>query len=292
MAMPINLQPPPSFDFKSPDTWSRWRRRFEQFRIASGLADDTPARQTSTLLYCLGEEADSVLTTMNATAENRSDYDKVMELLDGYFQVRRNVIFERARFDRRSQLPGESAEEYIMDLYSLAAALEGVVCQMDDVLVFGSSRAEHDVHLLAALKRIDDAGATLNIEKCEFSKTSITFLGHRIDQSGISADPEKTKAIREMRAPTTMPELRRFMGMVNQLGKFTSNLAHLTQPLRALLSKGTDWMWGPDQRKAFTHVKEELSKPTTLALYDTEAPTKLSADASSYGLGAVLMQKT
>ena len=82
------------------------------------------------------------------------------------------------------------------------------------------------------------------------------------------------------------------MGMVNQLGKFTLNLAHLTQPLRALLSKGTDWVWGPGQREAFTHVKEELSKPTTLALYDTEVPTKLSADASSYGLGAVLMQKT
>ena len=119
--MSINLQLPPSFDFKSPDTWSRWRRQFEQFRIASGLADDTPARQTSALLYCLGKEADSVLTSMNATAEDRSDYDKVMELLDGYFQVRRNVIFERARFNRWSQLPGESAEEYIMELYSLAA---------------------------------------------------------------------------------------------------------------------------------------------------------------------------
>ena len=163
---------------------------------------------------------------------------------------------------------------------------------MDDVLVFGSSRAEHDARLLVALKRIDDAGVTLNIEKCEFSRTSITFLGHRINQSGISADPEKTKAIRAMRAPTTVPELRRFMGMVNQLGKFTSNLVHLTQPLRPLLSKDTDRVWGPDQREAFTHVKDELSKPTTLALYDTEAPTKLSADASSYGLGAVLMEKT
>ena len=95
-----------------------------------------------------------------------------------------------------------------------------------------------------------------------------------------------------MRAPTTIPELRRFMGIVNQLGKFTPNLANLTQPLRALLSKGTDWVWGPNQREAFTQVKEELSKPTTLALYDTQAPTRLSVDASSYGLGAVLMQQT
>ena len=96
MAQSINLQSPPSFDFKSSDTWSHWRQQFEQFRIASSIEDDTPARQTSTLLYCLGEEADLVLTSMNVTAEDRSDYDKVVELLDGNFQVCRNVIFERA----------------------------------------------------------------------------------------------------------------------------------------------------------------------------------------------------
>ena len=82
------------------------------------------------------------------------------------------------------------------------------------------------------------------------------------------------------------------MGMVNQLRKFTPGLAQLTQPLRALLSKGTDCVWGLHQSEAFIQVKMELSKPTTLALYNTAAPTNLSADASSYGLGAVLMQQT
>ena len=83
----------------------------------------------------------------------------------------------------------------------------------------------------------------------------------------------------------------RFMGMVNQLGKFTPNLAQRTQPLRELLGKNTTWVWGPSQSEAFSFVKEELSKPTTLALYDPKAPTKVSADASSYGLGAVFTQE-
>ena len=131
----------------------------------------------------------------------------------------------------------------------------------------------------------------MNITKCEFNKTSITFLGHKIDHNGIQPDPEKTQAIRDMRAPTTVLELRRFLGMVNQLGKFIAHLANLTQPLRGLLSKSTEWVWGPDQREAFTRVKEELATTTTLALYNCQAPTIISADASSYGWGAVLMQE-
>ena len=117
----IQLKPPEPFNFKTPDEWPRWRRCFEQFRVASGLGEESATKQISTLLYCLGEEAESVLTSTNATEDERKVYDTVMGKFDAFFQVRRNVIFERARFNRRNQLPGESSEQYIMALYSLAA---------------------------------------------------------------------------------------------------------------------------------------------------------------------------
>jgi hypothetical protein len=148
---------------------------------------------------------------------------------------------------------------------------------MDDVLVFGRDEKEHTDRLNKVLQRIQSAGATLNPAKCEFQKTKLKFLGHLIDEEGIKVDPEKTIAIEKMATPTNVPELRRFMGMVNQLGKFSSNLAELTQPLRKLLSKNQTWIWGSAQEQAFKRVKEELSRPTTLTLYDPAAETTVSA---------------
>jgi len=115
----IHLQPPNPFDFKHPDDWPKWKRRFEQYRHASGLATGNEQRQVSTLLYCLGEKADDVLSSTGISEENRKKYSEVLNSLDDYFKVRKNVIFERARFNRRNQLQGETAEEYVTVLFNL-----------------------------------------------------------------------------------------------------------------------------------------------------------------------------
>ena len=120
----LRLQPPEPFDFRHPDDWTRWHRRFEQFRTASGLADEGDARQVSMLLYCMGQEADDVLMTTGITTEDRKKYDRVLEKLNGFFKVRRNLVFERAHFNQRSQGENESVEKYITELYHLAEICE------------------------------------------------------------------------------------------------------------------------------------------------------------------------
>ena len=143
--------------------------------------------------------------------------------------------------------------------------LNGVVCQMNDILIFGSNQAEHDSRLLAVLKRLKEKNVTLNPEKCEFRKKSVKLLGHLIDSRGIRADPDKTLALENIKVPNSVSELRRFLGMANQLAP---HLAEISQPLRELLSPRQSWHWGPAQEKAFAKVKEELIHPTVLTLYD------------------------
>jgi len=94
MANTIPLRPPEPFDFKKPDGWAKWKRRFEQFLSASGLDKEDETRQVSTLLYCLGEEAEGVLASTNISEEARKKYKDVMEKLDEHFRVHRNVIYE------------------------------------------------------------------------------------------------------------------------------------------------------------------------------------------------------
>ena len=117
------------------------------------------------------------------------------------------------------------------------------------------------------------------------------FLGHVIDQRGITANPNKTAAIQQMEAPKSVSELCRFLGMVNQLCKFSPNIAELSKPLRELLSAKKAWLGTPTQDKAFTNLKKELTTPNILTLYDPTVDTTIFADASSHGLGAVMLQK-
>ena len=94
-----------------------------------------------------------------------------------------------------------------------------------------------------------------------------------------------------MEAPKDQSELRRFLGMVNQLSKLQPQIAELSKPLRDLLSSKNHWSWSAAHQQAFSALKTSLATTPTLVHYDARRQRTLSTDASSYGLGAVLRQK-
>ena len=163
---------------------------------------------------------------------------------------------------------------------NILEGIDGVICHVDDVLVHGTTQAEHDARLRAVLERLQKAGVILN-NKCEFSKQSVKFLGHII---------EKTEEVRNFPRPEKVKDLQRFMGLVNQMGKFIPDLASHNEPLRQLLKKENVGHWGQAQEQSFQRIKEELAAPTSLAHYNPKRPTILSTDATNLGLGAVLSQ--
>ena len=121
MAASYQVTPPEPCAFSRPAEWTKWSRRFESFRQASGLKDKGDEAQVNALIYSMGDEADGILRSFGLTEADSKKYDTVLAKFEAHFVKRRNVIFsERAKFNMRRQDEGEPVDAFITALYGLA----------------------------------------------------------------------------------------------------------------------------------------------------------------------------
>lgn len=168
-----------------------------------------------------------------------------------------------------------------------------VYAYLDDLLIASSSAEEHLQHLRQLFQRLDDYGLVINPTKCQFGTSSLEFLGHLVDSTGISPLTEKVQAIQDFPPPQSLTKLRKFLGLANFYRRFIPNCGTIMQPLTDLLSskvKNKPIQLTESQLTAFENIKSSLASATLLLHPVPNASLCLMVDASDFAVGGVLQQ--
>lgn len=167
---------------------------------------------------------------------------------------------------------------------------------LDDILVYSATEKDHFQHLQALFRRLAEYGVLINTAKCEFGKNTITFLGHEVTAGGIRPLPDKVQALQDYPVPTTVRELRRFLGMYNFYRRFIPGAAKVQAPLNILLSgpktkPSQSVTLTPEMTDAFNACKAGLAEAVMLAHPKSNAELAIYTDASDSAIGAALQQR-
>ena len=176
---------------------------------------------------------------------------------------------------------------------SILQGIPGVAVFIDDILITAPTEELHLQRLNEVLRRLDKANLRVRIAKCRFMKPAAEYLGHVIDKAGLHPIPAKVEAVKEAPTPTSVQELRSYLGLLTYYGKFLPKLSTTLFPLYSsrLLQKDQPWKWGDEEARAFRTSKDLLTSDSFLVHFDANLPLILACDASAYGIGAVLAHR-
>ena len=201
-----------------------------------------------------------------------------------------NTPFGRYRFNRLPYGICSSSEIFYKVFSRIFEDIENVGIYADDMIIWGETKEKLISTIIKVLERARQYGIKFNEKKSVFGVRKIKYLGHLISEKGIEIDQDRIESIEKMETPKIKKELMTFLGVVNYVSKFIPNCADLTHSLRQLIKNDVPYVWGDAQQEAFIKLKQELCKAPVLTFFDVNKPITLSVDASSYGLGCVLMQ--
>ena len=190
-----------------------------------------------------------------------------------------------------------SSEIFQKKLHMALENIDGIVCIADDILVYGigdtyeDAVRDHDSKLIKLFERCREKGIKLNKDKVVLRQKEVTFLGHKISDKGLMADPLKVETIVKMEAPKDVTGVQRLSGMVNYLSRYLPKLSDVMEPIRKLTHKDVEWTWTHEHDVAFAKLKYMITETPILQYYNPDLELVIQCDASQSGLGSALLQE-
>jgi hypothetical protein len=180
---------------------------------------------------------------------------------------------------------------YLMNSIFMPELDKFVVVFIDDILIYSKNEEEHAQQLQIVLTRLREHQLYAKFSKCAFWLEEIQFLGHVLSAKGIAMDPSKVKDILEWKPPTTVHQVRSFLGLAGYYRRFIPDFSKLVKPITSLLKSDIKFNWSSKCNEAFVQLKVLLTTAPVLAQPDIEKPFDVYCDASGSGLGCVPMQE-
>lgn len=272
---------------KSPTNEKRWRMCVDYRALNKKLiADKHPLPRIDDILDSFG----------------RAKYFSILDLYSGFHQIplqkesREMTAFstEKGSFQWKV-LPfglnvAPNSFSRMMAIAFSGLPPERAFIYMDDIIVIGISEKHHLKNLKSVFNICRKFNLKLNIEKCDFFKPQVTFLGHTCTPNGILPDQNKIKAVRNYPKPTSKKEAKRFTAFANYYRRFIPNFSFLAQPLNNLTRKRTEFIWTEECEQSFQKLKNKLINPPILQYPNFQEEFIVTVDASNRACGAVLSQ--
>ena len=180
--------------------------------------------------------------------------------------------------------------ERLMELVLRGLIWERCLCYIDDVVVFGRTFDSALDNLKIVVSRFREANLKLKPSKCVLFQTEVLFLGHIVNSQGIKCDPQKIESVKNWPVPSSVSEVRSFLGLAGYYRRFIPSFSSIATPLTRLTRKGKRFKWSDACQEAFENLKEKLITAPVLSYPDRDSVFVLDTDASDTGIGAVLSQ--
>jgi len=207
-----------------------------------------------------------------------------------------NTPVGRMKWNRMPFAITVATEEFQRRIDESLEGLEGTNAIADDILIWGDGNtieeatSIHNARLSALLERCQQKHIKPNVDKFQLRKTELSHVGVTLTDKGVKPEAWKQDRIQTMPAPTNKEEVRRLLGVVTYLSRFSEDLSTKSAPLRTLLKSDVAFNWEANEQQAFGEIKALISSASLLKYFNPDLPVEIQTDASSSGLGACLMQ--